>query len=184
MSQNTFSKKTTSLHADEGDKRMSFHRNVSESLALEHDTSCFTSTTLSGNCCRFSLRSSTHSTLVSRILQPVYKRRWDWQFVYSSSLYKIISSRPCRPCEKKKRFVVLGPKWWPVNGGKRSLGSTICSRGQGRREAESRCAEVAPWSRPEDTPMGVLIQAALVSRVLPRWPLPARESVELYRILV
>ena len=71
MSQNTFSKKTTSLHADEGDKRMSFHRNVSESLALEHDTSCFTSTTLSGNCCRFSLRSSTHSTLVSRILQCI-----------------------------------------------------------------------------------------------------------------
>ena len=71
MSQNTFSKKTTSLHADEGDKRMSFHRNISESLALEYDTSCFTSPTLSENCCRFSLRSSTHSTLVSRILQCI-----------------------------------------------------------------------------------------------------------------
>lgn len=59
--------------------------------------------------------------------------------------------------EKVWKFVVLGPKWWPINGGKWSLGSTICSRGQGRREAESRCAEVAPWSRLEDRPMGVLI---------------------------
>lgn len=141
-------------HADES------INGTSPNLGLRvRSASCFTST-LSGNCCRFSRRIVRLEDFTAGVKDDengnsklVRRQRTIRLAIILFHFIPRVCTKLFHPAfvapygeeeEEVCKFVVLGPKCWPVNGGKRSLGSTICSRGQGRREAESRCAEEAP----------------------------------------